>query len=104
MTFPCNVSGTPPSRIMWFHNGEEVLPSTTGRIQMNSINELKFTRLQFDDRGNVQCLATNDAGQKISTATLVVKGKLSRKSSRSVKMLYKYYGRVEDRRNQRLKV
>ena len=71
--FACNASGIPQPTITWFHNGKIV--TTTGRIQINSKKELKFTSLQSGDKGTVQCVATNDAGEKIITATLKVKRK-----------------------------
>ena len=49
-------------------------PSPTGRIQINGKKELKFTSLQSGDTGTVQCAATNDAGEAITTAVLNVKG------------------------------
>lgn len=73
--FKCNATGPPKPQITWFHNGQKVPPSTTGRIQINSKNELKFTSLQSGDKGTVQCVATNDAGEAISKATLNVKSK-----------------------------
>lgn len=73
--FKCNATGPPKPTITWYHNGEKVKPSTTGRIQINSKNELKFTSLQSGDKGTVQCVATNDAGEAISKAILNVKGK-----------------------------
>ncbi|XP_078347645.1 protein sidekick-2-like isoform X2 [Oculina patagonica] len=71
--FKCNATGLPKPTITWFHNGEKVTPLTTGRIQINSKNELKFTSLQSGDKGTVQCVATNDAGEAISKAILNVK-------------------------------
>lgn len=73
--FKCSATGSPKPQITWFHNGQKVTPSTTGRIQINSKNELKFTSLQSGDKGTVQCVATNDAGEAISKAILNVKGK-----------------------------
>ena len=73
--FKCNATGTPTPKITWFHNGRKVTPSTTGRIQINSKNELKFTSLQSGDKGTVQCVATNDAGEAMSKALLSVKRK-----------------------------
>ena len=73
--FKCNATGPPKPKITWFHNGQKVKRSTTGRIQINSKNELKFTSLQSGDKGTVQCVATNDAGEAISKAILKVKGK-----------------------------
>lgn len=73
--FACSASGTPQPKITWFHNGVKVPPSPTGRIQINSKNELKFTSLQSGDKGTVQCVATNDAGEAIINATLRISGK-----------------------------
>ena len=71
--FRCNATGLPKPQISWFHNGKKVEPSNVGRIQRNSKNELKFTSLQSVDKGTVQCVATNDAGEAISKGALNVK-------------------------------
>lgn len=73
--FACNASGSPQPTLTWFHNGAKVPHSPTGRVQINSKNELKFTSLQSGDTGTVQCVATNDADETISKATLKVRGK-----------------------------
>ena len=73
--FKCNAIGSPKPQITWFHNGQKVARSNVGRIQINSKNELRFTSLQSGDKGTVQCVATNDAGEAISKATLNVKSK-----------------------------
>lgn len=75
VTFKCSATGTPTPEITWFHNGQKVPPSTTGRIQINSKNDLTFISLQSGDKGSVQCAATNDAGEILSKALLRVKGK-----------------------------
>ena len=74
VTFKCSATGTPTPEITWFHNGKKVPPSTTGRIQINSKNDLTFISLQSGDKGSVQCAATNDAGEILSRALLRVKG------------------------------
>ena len=74
VTFKCSATGTPTPEIAWFHNGQKVPPSTTGRIQINSKNDLTFISLQSGDKGSVQCAATNDAGEILSRALLRVKG------------------------------
>ena len=74
VTFKCSATGTPTPEITWFHNGQKVPPSTTGRIQINSKNDLTFISLQSGDKGSVQCAATNDAGEILSRALLRVKG------------------------------
>ena len=73
VVFRCNATGFPKPQITWFHNGKKVEPSNVGRIQRNSKNELKFRSLQSGDKETVQCVATNDAGEAISKATLNVK-------------------------------
>nr|XP_058964313.1 protein sidekick-2-like isoform X2 [Pocillopora verrucosa] len=73
VTFKCSATGTPTPEITWFHNGQKVPPSTTGRIQINSKNDLTFISLQSGDKGSVQCAATNDAGEILSKALLRVK-------------------------------
>ena len=73
--FACNASGIPQPTITWFHNGAKVPASPTGRVQINSKKELTFTSLQSGDKGSVQCVATNDAGERITTATLKVRRK-----------------------------
>ena len=73
--FACNATGIPKPTITWFHNGAKVVPSPAGRIQINSKKDLKFTSLQSGDAGTVQCVATNDAGEAISAATLNIKSK-----------------------------
>ena len=73
--FKCNAIGSPKPQITWFHNGKKLSSSNVGRVQINSKNELKFTSLQSGDKGTVQCVATNDAGEAISKATLNVKSK-----------------------------
>ena len=73
--FACNASGIPQPKITWLHNGANISPSPTGRIQINGKKELKFTSLQSGDTGTVQCVATNDAGEAITTAVLNVKCK-----------------------------
>lgn len=73
VTFKCSATGTPTPEITWFHNGQKVPPSTTGRIQINSKTDLTFISLQSGDKGSVQCAATNDAGEILSKALLRVK-------------------------------
>lgn len=73
VVFKCNATGPPKPQITWYHNGQKVAPSNVGRVQINSKNELKFTSIQSGDKGTVQCVATNDAGEAISKATLNVK-------------------------------
>ena len=75
--FACNATGIPKPTITWFHNGAKVVPSPGGRIQISSKKELKFTSLQSGDAGTVQCVATNDAGEAISAATLNIKSKFA---------------------------
>ena len=75
VTFSCRANGSPQPTITWFHNGAKVPASTTGRVQISSNNELKFTSLQLGDKGTVQCVATNAGGEEIATAVLRVRCK-----------------------------
>lgn len=71
VTFSCVASGSPQPTITWFHNGAP--PLLSQRVQINNNNELKFTSLQLADKGTVQCVATNDGGERIATTTLKVR-------------------------------
>ena len=75
VTFSCVASGSPQPTITWFHNGAP--PLLSQRVQINNNNELKFTSLQLADKGTVQCVATNDGGERIATTTLKVRRKYS---------------------------
>ena len=74
-TFNCSATGTPTPKITWFHNGQKVTASTTGRVRINNKNDLTFTSLQSGDKGTVQCAATNDGAEILDKALLRVRGK-----------------------------
>ncbi|KFD70456.1 hypothetical protein M514_00956 [Trichuris suis] len=73
----CAVSGQPTPTIQWFKNGEEI--KATGLVKIESLPEgiltLVVQNAHVGDSGMYRCLATNEAGECSTEATVSVQGK-----------------------------
>ncbi|EEC08287.1 sidestep protein, putative [Ixodes scapularis] len=62
--FDCNVQANPPVKeVGWLHEGGQLAPSPGVRIEHV---RLVIDRLHKDQKGNYQCVATNDLGHGVS--------------------------------------
>nr|XP_022920801.1 Down syndrome cell adhesion molecule-like protein Dscam2 isoform X2 [Onthophagus taurus] len=67
--FQCIINGYPVSQVSWLHNGKPVAPDNRVELMVEP-PRLTIKRLDKDDRGMYQCLASNNWDQAQATAEL----------------------------------
>lgn len=74
--FEATVEGKPSPTIKWFREGKELNDSADFEISYrNGRVELNIPEVFREDAGKFDCVASNKAGSKTSSAELIVKGK-----------------------------
>lgn len=74
LEIPCDVTGHPEPFVTWFRNAEAIDLSMNVYKKRND-NTLVIEKVDLDDSGVFQCLASNEAGEKSSYAWIRVKSR-----------------------------
>ena len=74
LTWNCKAEGVPPIKYIWLHNGVKMKESADSGNYITNKGKLIFPRLQVNQKGMYQCLASNYVKQLITAAELDVKG------------------------------
>lgn len=76
----CKVVGIPTPTITWFREGQEIVPSSDfqpGYDMSTGICSLEIPEVFPEDAGEYACRAVNPFGECVTTANLLVEGKLT---------------------------
>ena len=71
-TFPCEVTGYPQPKVIWYKNANEI---TNNKKALRKGNSLIITSPWGKDEGIYQCIAKNDLETIHQAAALIVGGK-----------------------------
>ena len=77
-TLRCKAKGVPPPLFSWYKDGERIGTQVSTHHLPNgvTVSELKRTRINMDDNGRYECLASNSAGEANSSAIVTIQGKI----------------------------
>ena len=74
-SIPCKVQGDPVPVVTWYNRG--VLISNSSRYSVSRDGTLSLNHVTYDDNGQYQCVAKNEAGATSANITVFVVGKLT---------------------------
>lgn len=80
--FVCAVNGHPINRIVWYKNGQPLMPLINGRVRVVTSSPRKqvltLSSLNKDDQGMYQCFGTNDWDTAHDNTQLLLGGRWDR--------------------------